>query len=566
MHPGWTNGTLVRNLQRERQLPLAGLAADHSRPSVAEGELLRLAVDLGAADFGGALTQAEQELVDLVRSTPATPRTIQRDVHDAIVAGQDPLGERLSRIRPPADRRAWGAFYTPPSLVDPMLGWVLNLDPDRLIDPGCGSGRFAAGAARFRRDLPIVAVDLDPCATLLTRAALAVLGARAATVLQADYTAIHLPPITGRTAFVGNPPYVRHHNLSHAAKEWAVRAGRLLGQTVSALAGLHVHFCLATALYAQPGDAGCFVTSAEWLDVNYGAAVRHLLLNGLGGQSLHLIDPRAVPFEDAMTTAAVACFIVGSAPPSFQVQLVMEPAELRDLNMGRQVERTVLEQTQRWTPVISRQQQDSAAAISCAPLGIVARVHRGLVTGSNEFFVLTRQRAHNLGISEWCRPAITTAAEILQSGGVIRDGPERRVLLDIPADVDRSAYTRLDAYLRLGEQPDGAEPPIAMRYIPRHRRPWWYLGRITSPPIVASYMARQAPGFALNPDGLALLNIAHGIFPQEGIPAEKLVVALNAARDSFRGRGRTYQGGLEKFEPREMEALLIPVAALSETL
>ncbi len=43
-------------------------------------------------------------------------------------------------------------------------------------------------------------------------------------------------------------------------------------------------------------------------------------------------------------------------------------------------------------------------------------------------------------------------------------------------------------------------------------------------------------------------------------PAElhQLVNHLNSVRAGFRGQGRTYQGGLEKFEPREMEAL--PVA------
>lgn len=41
-------------------------------------------------------------------------------------------------------------------------------------------------------------------------------GARAGwvQVLRADYTQLHLPAIPARTAFVGNPPYVRHHRLS----------------------------------------------------------------------------------------------------------------------------------------------------------------------------------------------------------------------------------------------------------------------------------------------------------------------------------------------------------------
>jgi hypothetical protein len=75
-------------------------------------------------------------------------------------------------------------------------------------------------------------------------------------------------------------------------------------------------------------------------------------------------------------------------------------------------------------------------------------------------------------------------------------------------------------------------------------------------------MARQPPVFALNPDGLAFINIAHGIFPRSELTRdqlEALVAALNRRRGSFRGNGRTYHGGLEKFEPREMESLVIPL-------
>lgn len=525
-----------------------------------EQELLRVALELGAEQTGGELTAAEQDLVRAAGASWTGCWDLVQAAREAIRRGEDPLGAAFCRLRSTAQRRQAGVFYTQPVLVDPMIDWVLAQRPDRLVDAGCGSGRFTTAALRRRPDMPVLAIDLDPMATLLTRAALSVLGSQNATVLQCDYTEMTLPPILGRTAFVGNPPYVRHHELSARTKAWALLAARSLGLSVSGLSGLHAYFFLATALHAQTGDAGCFVTSAEWLDVNYGAIIRALLTGRLGGQALHVLDPQAVPFEDAMTTAAITCFEVGSSVESVRFRSVPRLDALESLGCGDDVSRGALTRSKRWSPFLHNE-AEADLSTDLVPLGSIARVHRGVVTGSNDFFILTREQARGLGVEEWCQPAITSAKEIQDCGGTIRDGPERRLLLELPRDLNRQLCHALDEYLKLGEQPLGADDPVCRRYIPSHRRPWWHLGPARRPPIVATYMARQAPVFALNPDGLALINIGHGIYPiKERTPEAltSLVEALNQARVSFVGSGRTYHGGLEKFEPREMESLLVP--------
>jgi hypothetical protein len=60
------------------------------------------------------------------------------------------------------------------------------------------------------------------------------------------------------------------------------------GGRASTLAGLHLHFFVRTLQLARSGDFGAFITSAEWLDVNYGDALRRLLADRLGGVALHV--------------------------------------------------------------------------------------------------------------------------------------------------------------------------------------------------------------------------------------------------------------------------------------
>jgi hypothetical protein len=226
------------------------------------------------------------------------------------------------------------------------------------------------------------------------------------------------------------------------------------GERVSVLAGLHALFFLATALHARPGDAGCLITSAEWLDVNYGSLIRDLLLGPLGGASLDVLRPEAIAFEDAMTTAAVATFACGSPPEGMRIRLAESADDLAELGRGQFVHRTALERSPRWSAFLYGR-GPVAPPEGLVPLGSVARVHRGVVTGANDLFVLTREQARRHGIERWCRPAITSAREIFESGGVLRDGPQRRLLLELPRGFDRTAEPAVDAYLKAAEQPRG---------------------------------------------------------------------------------------------------------------
>src|SRR5207249_9751510 len=106
--------------------------------------LVRLAVALGACRTGGPLSPAESQLCVEAETIEQTPHRLLAQTERLIRAGDDPLGEMLCNLRPGPERRRQGAFYTPPSIVQPMVNWVLEQSPARVIDPGCGSGRFSA--------------------------------------------------------------------------------------------------------------------------------------------------------------------------------------------------------------------------------------------------------------------------------------------------------------------------------------------------------------------------------------------------------------------------------------
>lgn len=527
------------------------------RPAT-EYDLVRLAVGLGAVTVGGPLSPAERDLIETAEALGDEPGAgLVAQTARQILAGADPLGERFCTLRSAEVRRSSGAVYTPSELVDPMVAWMLDQNPERVVDAGAGSGRFSMAIARTAPEVPVVAVDVDPVATLMIRgslAALRVAGARVirASVLQTDYTRLVLPPAPGRTAYIGNPPYVRHHHLAPAAKAWAHQVAAKLGHTVSGLAGLHAYFFLATAAMGRAGDVGCFVTSAEWLDVNYGSIIRQLLLGELGGEAIHVVEPQALPFEGTATTAVVVHFRFGERPRSVRFRPVTTLGDLGDLaTTGEPVARERLLGAPRWSPFIRTRRQVPEGYIE---LGEICRVHRGTVTGSNATWVAR----DDVKLPESVLfPAVTKARELFEAGAVLSDPGILRRVIDIPVDLDElepEERKLVDRFIQKVKKTS-----VHQGYIASHRRAWWSVGLREPAPILATYMARRPPAFVINAAEARHINIAHGLYPRQELPGHALERLSQCLRQSISlSQGRTYAGGLTKFEPKEMERLPVP--------
>jgi hypothetical protein len=517
-----------------------------------EGSLARLALSLGAAEAGGSLFPDEGRLARTVAGLPEPDPGQVADTRSAIQAGEDPLGEAFCRLRDAAVRRGHGAVYTPAQLVGPMVDWTLDQKPARIVDAGAGSGRFIAGILRRHPGIGAIAVDSDPLATLMTRAMLAVLNAPEARVIQGDYTTVTLPEASGRTAFIGNPPYVRHHQLSAASKAWAQKAAGSIGKRISGLAGLHAYFFLATAVLGRPGDVGCFVTSAEWLDVNYGAIMRTLVLEALGGRSLHVVEPKALPFAGAQTTAVITAFEMGSREATIRLQDVESLDQLKDLaTAGQPVPRQQLRESPRWGGLLRSQGKAPPGFIE---LGELCRVHRGAVTGANAFWVVR----HEAGLpTSVLYPSVTKARELFAAGTVLADRQHLRLVVDIPSELDKLGaddQVRVSRFIKAAKKAG-----VDKGYIAAHRRAWWSVGLTAPAPILATYMARRPPAFVINAAEARHINIAHGLYPREDLDGHTLSRLAEALRTGTSlGQGRVYAGGLTKFEPREMERLMVP--------
>lgn len=513
-------------------------------------ELLSLAVALGARRVRGWSEQEEELSLFL----PSIPAPLIGQVKNAIRNGHDPLGDMFSRLLSAEQRRPLGAVYTPPSIVSAMLSWAkAQSNPERVIDPGTGSGRFLVASGRTFKHADLIGIEFNPVAAILARGHIAAADlTERSLVLVRDYRDNSVKPIQGQTLFIGNPPYVRHHLIDSVWKQWLLETARKYNYAASGLAGLHVHFFLATAEFAKERDIGIFITSSEWLDVNYGSLVRDLFLGYLGGTSLHVIEPTALPFPGTATTGVITGFTIGSKPKTIGLQRVETLDNLGSLKSDWEIRRERLENAHRWTPLTRASAEKRADFIE---LGELCRVHRGQVTGANQVWIAGDQSIELPASVLFA--SITKARELFGTQGALNDASWLRKVIDIPVDLDVFDWEtriRIEKYLNYAKA-QGAD----RGYIARHRKAWWSVGLRNAAPILATYMARRPPVFVRNLADVRHINIAHGLYPRESLGENMLCALANFLSKSVSiTQGRTYAGGLTKFEPREMERLMVP--------
>lgn len=520
-------------------------------PIVSVRDLVRLCFALGAGTVG-TLSPGELNLHD---EHPGSPSEDLASAHaDLIRQGLDPLGEAYTRLLTPQERRPLGQTYTPDEIVEAMVTWAQDQgSPSRVVDPGAGSGRYLLAAARAFPDATLVGADIDPLSTLMLRANIAAAGLAArADVVLGDYRALELPRIDKSTLYIGNPPYVRHHQIAPKWKDWLTATAKRRGLKASGLAGLHVHFFLATAEHGRSGDYGAFITSAEWLDVNYGSLVRQLLLDGLGGESLHVLDPKAAPFADATTTGAITCFKLGTKPKSMTVRRVERVEDLGRLDDGHAVARQRLVEANRWSVLTRVTPKLPEGHIE---LGDLCRVHRGAVTGANKVWV---HRSGEVDLPESVLFAsVTKARELFGAGDRLAMADSLRHVIDLPVDLDildQSERKQVDRFLRAAKK-----LKVHQGYVASNRKAWWSVGLREAAPVLATYMARRPPAFVRNDIGARHINIAHGLYPRQALDTTTLDNLAAHLRSAVTlAQGRVYAGGLTKFEPKEMERLPIP--------
>ena len=457
-----------------------------------------------------------------------------------------------------------GQFWTPDWVAEAMVAYVAQ-DTDLIFDPGVGKGAFYTALRKIAPQKKFFGTDIDP--EVIAEAQNEGIFDKNAELEVRDF--ILNPPQKLFKAIVANPPYIRHHRLSPEQKNHFRKISLInLGDTLDGRAGLHIYFLIQALGLLEKGGRLAFIMPADTCEGVFSKKLWNWIGKNFQIDGVITFDPKATPFPGVDTNAVI--FLIKNEQPTGKIKWAkcLEP---QSRGLSEFLENDLVGKSYNGLDIYNR---DLAEALSVGlsrpprtdhnfefTLTDFARVVRGIATGANEFFFLTREKAKEVGIPD---------EFFVSAVGRTRDAEGSYLTRESLEKLERKGRPTLlfsPNGFRWEDMPDsvknyilkGEKAGLAKRALISTRKPWYKMEVREVPIFLFSYLGRRNARFIKNEAGIVPLTGFLCIYPRSNDTEyiEKLWAVLQHPEtiSNLRLVGKSYGSGAIKVEPRSLERL-----------
>ncbi|MBR4171139.1 MAG: N-6 DNA methylase [Kiritimatiellae bacterium] len=460
-------------------------------------------------------------------------------------------------------RKRFAQFFTPAPIARFMVKWALEGSSRAAIhDPAFGLGAFFASAPL---NCEFTGADIDEAVLLFfeTHAE-----RKPAHLSRTDYL---LDFGTRHDNIVCNPPYLRFQKFLN--REAVFQAFReRFGVSLSGYTNIASAFLVKSVSELKRGGRLAYILPSEFLNAGYGTAVKECLVRDGHLDSVIEVECEHEAFGEVITSVCIVLYDSGMQNDTVSFRKITSMVELSDV-MERPPVNTIslnnLDVREKWGKYFVPDNNRVFPALHLLRhLSEYGRFSRGIATGANDFFVLSKsdiseRRIPNLD----CRPCITKSQQL--NGLIFTDKDFLKlsesnapVYLFSPGDIPDEDALR---YIRYGE-----ERGYQNGFITRHRKPWFKTEARGVAPILLNVFSRSGYKVVRNYSTALSLTNFHCFYPNllyaKYVDWIFLYLHSNIGRKILSLSKRKYGNLLDKFEPNDLNFALVPSREFFDSL
>jgi adenine-specific DNA-methyltransferase len=492
------------------------------------------------------------------------------------------LASTLHMKLQPSYTKLRGGYYTPRVITEFLAKWGICSKNAFILEPSCGDGAFVEAAAdrllRLRATDKQIAdqitayeIDASESAKAFSRLQARGIGKNEEQVHTGDFFAGVKRTLAAEVfdVVLGNPPFIRYQNFPEEQRELAFAIMKLAGLKPNRLTNAWVPFLVGASLSLKARGRLAMVVPAELLQVNYAADLRLFLSNYF--TKIRVLTFRKLAFQEVQQEVVLLLAERDSRGKSgievVEFEDTSELANYRPATFGENGFRSIDHSTEKWTQYYLSEKEirfirELKSHTGLAALGSLADTDVGVVTGMNDFFLLTEEQASEARLKKFTRPSVNRSGHL---PGIIftkQDWRENTRLgyathmLDLPF-VEKPKLPRdVRAYVRSGEVLG-----LHLGYKCRSRKLWYVVPSIYDP---SGFLLRQIhhyPKLVVNEASATCTDTIHRVRFRAGVDGRRVAASFaNSLTFAFSEiLGRSYGGGVLELEPNEADKIPIPV-------
>lgn len=472
-------------------------------------------------------------------------------MHESIYITKTPLEHR----------KDYGQYFTPPIVARIMADWVIKNNPKTILDPAFGLGIFYDEMKKIIAPNNLVkftGYEID--GRILTYNNYD--GNGDLTIVNSDYLEADAGSFDG---IICNPPYMRFQKFLNRHNVLPI-IEKKIGKKLIGYSNISSVFLVKSLSELNYNGRLAYIMPLEFFNTGYGKEIKRSLLEKHLLKRIIIFENEKDIFTDATTTVCILLCSNDGKDEKIKISLIKSAEEINGLMSVDnlycvEISSKELPHNKKWSTIILSLFTTQKIPNGFIEISLYGSFKRGIATGANDFFALTKSdiKKYNISSNNICK-CITKSPQIKK---VIFTEEDFNNLYEnnkpvYCLDVQNHKEPSIIDYIRVGEGRG-----VHTRYLTRMRNPWYKIEHRTPAPILFGVFNRGRFKVIRNYSSAINFTCFHSFYPNILFgerEIDKLFVYLlsDIGQSILKLNKRAYGESLDKLEPGDLNECFCP--------